>query len=274
MKKHYGTFKQVNSNNEFTNIAEEIKYTGFSIVEEVYDSYLMSDIKSKLLRLNDKQNSQFGEKYLDAIQEKNQIRLPFVKDRIFMEIFKNNKLKKILDTLFKPTKSFYVLNQQNAIINLGNEPHNQSSWHRDFPYIHGVSNIKQAYSVLIAVDDFTKKNGGTRLVPFTHMYEEIPSWKFIEKNFISVKCKAGSAIFFDSQIFHSAGINSTKKKRIAINNVFSNPTYRQQIQIPTALEDAGVNEPKSKYLRQLFGYESKSPISDEDFKHERLKRKS
>ena len=72
MKKHYGTFKQVNSNNEFTNIAEEIKYTGFSIVEEVYDSYLMSDIKSKLLRLNDKQNSQFGEKYLDAIQEKNQ----------------------------------------------------------------------------------------------------------------------------------------------------------------------------------------------------------
>lgn len=274
MKKHYGTIRQVNSNNECINIAEEIKFKGFSVVEKVFDSDLMSNIKSKLLGLNEKQNAQFGEKYLDAIQEKNQIRLPFAKDDIFMEIFKNKTLKKILDTLFKPTKSFYVLNQQNAIINLGNELHNQSSWHRDFPYIQGISNIKQAYSVLIAVDDFTKQNGGTRLVPFTHMYEEIPSWRFIEKNFISVECKAGSAIFFDSQIFHSAGINSTKKKRIAINNVFSNPTYRQQIQIPTALENAGLVEPKSKYLRQLFGYQSKSPTTDEDFKLERLRRKS
>ena len=273
MNKYYGKINQIKSHNEFSQIAEEIKFKGFSVVEGIFNKSFINIAKKKLLQLNLQQDTHYGEKFLDSINEKNQIRLPLAKDEIFMRMFQNKKLKKILDTLFNPTKSFYVLNQQNAIINFGGEIHNQSNWHRDFPYIQGISDIKQAFSVLIAIDPFTSKNGGTRLVPYTHMFNEIPSWKFIENHSISVECKAGSAIIFDSQIFHSAGINSTKNKRIAINNVFSNPTYRQQIQIPNALKELEIEAPKSKYMRQLLGYESVSSISDDEFKIDRKNRK-
>jgi len=273
MNKHYGIASQFKSNNVNLRVQEDITFNGYSIVENILDNETVKAIRKKCLYLNKKQNFLYDQKKIKAIGENNQIRLPFVKDQIFLKILTNRKLKSILDTLFKPTESFYVLNQQNVIINQGNQKHNQSNWHRDFPYINSVSNIKQAFSVLITLNNFTENNGGTRLIPSTHLHTRLPSWDFIEKNQVNVKCAAGSAIIFDSHIFHAAGINRTKKSRIAINHVFSNPTYRQQILIPDAMKEAKISKPKSKYLNKLLGFESMSLRSDEEFKNERAKRK-
>ena len=273
MNKHYGIASQLKSNRLDLRVQEDITFNGYSIVEDVLDNKTLKALREKCLYLNKKQNILYDQKKIKAIGENNQIRLPFVKDQIFLKIFTNKKLKSILDTLFKPTESFYVLNQQNVIINQGKQKHNQSNWHRDFPYINSVSNIKQAFSVLITLNNFTKNNGGTRLIPSTHLHTRLPSWDFIEKNHVNVQCNAGSAIIFDSHIFHSAGINKTSKSRIAINHVFSNPTYRQQILIPDAMKEAKMSKPKSKYLKKLLGFESMSLRSDEEFKNERAKRK-
>ena len=89
-------------------------------------------------------------------------------DRVFFDkIIMNKSIQKILDKLFEPTNSYYILNQQNAVINDGSSKNIISqSWHRDFPYLNGILSIPSAYSIIFAFDDFSE-NGGTRLILYT-----------------------------------------------------------------------------------------------------------
>lgn len=270
--KHYGILIQNKVTSHVEEICEQIKYDGYAVIPSILCPNMASNLRIKSLKLNEEQNKKYGMSILQKIGEVNQIRLPLVHDRRFLDMLNIKILKKVLTALFDLTQSYYILNQQNIIINTGDETHNQASWHRDFPYMSGISDTVHAYSALLTLDEFTKDNGGTQLVPGTHRHTQLPSWKYIEKQAQKIVCPVGSCILFDSNIFHSSGINTTNRKRIAINNIFTNPAYRQQIPIPDAIYRDANYVPINKDDLRMLGFENGNIKSDFDFKESRRKK--
>lgn len=268
-RKFYGALLQNEIKNNVDRHLERIKYKGFSIIENAVPAAMVSELKNSAFSMNESQKIKFGEEQLEKIGENNQVRLPLLYDTKFLDLLQLTSIAHLLDALFAPTKSFYVLNQQNVILNMGSEIHNQASWHRDFPYLSGVQSIPQAYSVLVALDNFTRDNGGTRLLQGSHLHDVTPSWEFIDEECTHITCDAGSAIVFNSQVFHASGINETSEPRLAINNVFTNPLYRQQIDIPSAMSGKAVVSKLTETQKRLLGFSSKTASSDEELKAHR-----
>jgi ectoine hydroxylase-related dioxygenase (phytanoyl-CoA dioxygenase family) len=62
----------------------------------------------------------------------------------------------------------------------------------------------------------------------------------------------------DSMVFHSGGVNTTDRPRRAINQAYSIPFIRQQIDIPAALGPRYTADPD---VRKLLGYDAQTPMS-------------
>ena len=81
-------------------------------------------------------------------------------------------------------------------------------------------------NTLIALDDFTKENGATRLVPFSHNWTA-PVRQDVEYEYSEME--AGSLLVFDGALWHSGGGNRTSEmRRRSININFNLSWLRQQ----------------------------------------------
>jgi len=79
------------------------------------------------------------------------------------------------------------------------------------------------------VDDFTANNGATMVIPSSHLFDEFPSDSYIEKNTMQITAKRGNFIVLDCMTYHRGGFNQSRKDRYAVNNVYSVPMIRKQI---------------------------------------------
>ena len=254
-------------------IKEEINILGFSILENVINEKICQLLAKKIKIFNRAQEKKYSLKFLRNIQEEDQVRLPLALDESFFDVlFKNKKLMKILDGLFKSGGSFFTLNQQNCVINK-KFIHNQSSWHRDFPYLPVLNSNPVCYSILIALTDFNEINGATTFIPGSHLSLNFPSEYFIKKHSQKFIAKAGSVLIMDSQLLHRAGKNNSNKARIGLNHVFANPQLRQQINIPNALKDVDWINKCTVKQRKILGFYSKTPLNDDHFKKDKYFRK-
>ena len=182
---YYGICKQVKAIDKLDEMVNNIKIKGFHIIEGFFEKSFCEKIKELSINLNIKQNQKFNEFKLKSIGEDNQIRLPMVHDKLFFEIINSMKFQKILKKLFSDTGSFYVLNQQNIILNKPQKSHNQSKWHRDFPYFSGIMPYGSAFSIIITLSEFNSNNGGTKILPYSRNMEILPSWDFITNEYFN-----------------------------------------------------------------------------------------
>ena len=118
--------------------------------------------------------------------------------------------------------------------------------------------------MLVMVDDFTEENGGTLLLPYSHLKEIKPTEEFWEENNVAVTGKAGDIIIWNSNIFHSAGSNNTEENRRGLPITFSLPYYKQLLDYPRAIGYERQSEFNLKTQR-LLGYHSGVPISLEEW---------
>jgi ectoine hydroxylase-related dioxygenase (phytanoyl-CoA dioxygenase family)/putative sterol carrier protein len=89
-------------------------------------------------------------------------------------------------------------------------------------FLHGDQNSANpippfavAVNSLICVDDFTKENGATVVVPGSHILERglTPDNIYSTDGTVAAEAPAGSVIIFDARIWHGAGHNVTDKPR-------------------------------------------------------------
>lgn len=83
--------------------------------------------------------------------------------------------------------------------------------HRDvgnWPVIHnlGKDGPEGTLSIMLAITDFTKENGATRVVPGSHMWEDF-SVEADEKDVVQAVMPAGSALLYTGKAIHGAGAN-------------------------------------------------------------------
>lgn len=84
------------------------------------------------------------------------------------------------------------------------------------------------------LDDFSKANGATRIVPGTHLTGELPQdmmedpWASHPEE-ILIEAPAGSVFIFNSHVWHGGTNNSTQKYRRAVHSYFCRKGQPQQI---------------------------------------------
>ena len=137
---------------------------------------------------------------------------------------------------------------------------------------NGLSNMVSpavVVNVLWMLDDFSAKNGGTRLVPGSHLIGRQPD-KELDRDVETVVAEgpAGTALVIDGRIWHGTGANVSENSRFAVITTFCGPQFRPQenFTVGTSLE---VLEEASPDLLALLGFKIwnaygriESPLAD------------
>lgn len=244
---------------------EEFHNLGYTIIEDLIPVGELDRFRKELMRIYELQEKEFGLDNLKKINEENLARALLCHSDLYLRLARNAKaleyVKKLLGT-------YFVLHLQNGIINMPGQEHHQNSWHRDFPYQNWVSSEPIGCNVFYCLDDFSEENGATYLLPHSHKIAYMPSEEYLEKHAVQMNAKAGSAILFDSMMFHKAGFNrSADKVRRGINHLYAKAIVRQQINLPAMLGGKYADDP---FLNMLLGYGSNPPASVLEWRKNKL----
>lgn len=84
-------------------------------------------------------------------------------------------------------------------------------------------------NVMWMLVDFTAENGGTRIVPRSHLTGRHPD-KELDKNVepVAAAGPAGTAMVFDGRMWHGTGANVSDGPRLGVLSTFCGPQFRTQ----------------------------------------------
>lgn len=263
--KSYGIIDQPKPSNEAEFHLENLKLKGFSIKERLISADFCDLLKELLLIQYNDIVKFWTEEKLTVIQEKDMVRMPFVKEKTFFALFMHPDIIELTTLVLG---NHFHLHLQNGIINKPNDIHHQSSWHRDLPYQNWTISRPIAFNAFICLTDFRHDNGATFFLPYSHRFEGFPSPNFVEENKLQVTAPKGSVIFFDSMVFHQAGYNGTNEIRIGVNNMFVTPILKQQVNL-TAIKYPFELTPDEK---RILGFDFRVPDSVDAFRERRLEK--
>jgi ectoine hydroxylase-related dioxygenase (phytanoyl-CoA dioxygenase family) len=264
--KSYGINQSTAELSEAERVLEELKIYGIATVQNFLPTAFCEKIAAETHRVYELQKKQFGEAELIKINEKNLARMCLTESEAFADLA---CYQPAMDIVKKILGDYFLLNLQNAVINQPNEEHHQSSWHRDLPYQNFVSSVPLAINAFYCITEFSEKTGGTTFLPFSHQIERLPSLEYVQKHALQPDLAAGSVVFFNSMVFHCAGYNSSTQSRIGVNNMYTTPIIRQQIDLPTALNG---KHKERKELSYMLGYETPFPADVQAYRNNRLNR--
>ncbi len=265
----YGIANQEKNDSEIERQLEELRINGFTILENQLTNSEMQEARDRLDQLYKKQEAIIGADVLKAIKEANLVRCPLAEDDFFLSLAQKPA---VLDIALRAIGGSYVmLHLQNGIINKPNEPHHQSSWHRDLPYQEYTTSRAIGIGALMCIDDFTEEMGCTYVLPHSHRVERMPSPEYVKKFEKPASAPAGSIIVFDVMLYHRAGYNSSQRIRRGLNNVYTAPLFKQQIDLPGALEGRHQDDP---FLKKFLGYDSAVSQNVTEYRRRRHQRMS
>ena len=262
--KSYGTTSKISITNNLDYHIEEIYHKGFTIIENQLQKNDIPIFKNKIKFIYQEQAKKFSKKDLKSIGDLNTCRCPMAYDNFFLKLLKIKLLKNLIKKILGD--NFHLI-LQNAIINKPGIKHHQSSWHRDLPYQDYTTSRPLAISVYFNLNNYNGKNGSILLVPASHKIES-PSSKYLNNNFLQVSCPSGSAIIFDSFLFHKAGFNKSTIDRIGINHVFALPIIKQQICLKSIFGDKYKHDP---YMNKILGYKWDTPRSVDEYRFKNIR---
>ena len=251
----YGVLERTMVTSDLDAAAEQIRNLGFAVLDGGYTPSQIAAISQEFDTTHQRYVATQGETRLRKLDELQTIRAPLTHGGDwFIRLALNARLLVLVGQLI-PGK--FILTQQNGIINPPRERYNQGQWHRDLPYQHFVSTRPLAVNAVFCIDDFSRANGATFILPASHKSESFPSTDYIEHNALQIEAKAGSFIVLDCMMFHSGGFNSTQSRRRAVNQVYNIPYFKQQINIPANMKDQAL----SHNDREILGFDYIEPLS-------------
>ena len=114
-------------------------------------------------------------------------------------------------------------------------------------------------NALHALDDFTRANGCTRVVPFSQnrpFSRQMDPAEY-EGEAVYLEAPAGSLIAYNGGLWHAGSQNTTDKRRRAIHAFFHKPWVRSQWDYPRSLSAEVIAE-LTPAQKRLFGFYSRT----------------
>ena len=84
-----------------------------------------------------------------------------------------------------------------------------------------------ACNIMYMLNDFTADNGGTRLVPHSHLTGRQPT-DALDLQPIAAEGPAGTAVIFEGRTWHGTGANTSDRGRLGLLATFCGPQFRTQ----------------------------------------------
>lgn len=228
----YGVTERTHNKSKLMDCKEELLIRGYTTINSGISNKDLNKIESAVTECKNLYFQKYKYDFLKSIDENNTIRAPFLLDPIFLEICFNKSLLKFISSVMGEN---FILNQQNVIINPSEQKYNQIFWHRDLPYQHFTSSKPLAINAIFCLNDFTINNGCTRVIPGSHSFESFPSKNYLNSFQKNIESTRGNFLVLNSMLYHAGSLNKTKLDRVGINNVFSIPLVKRQIE--TKAED-------------------------------------
>lgn len=251
----------------------ELKKFGYTLLTDIVNDFWISKLSNALDKAFLK-HKKLQEKNSNEIKSHGVALHVLVSDDTFIDFLKhlqNEKLFNFFEENF--FKSKCILNSFSGLNNLPNNKNFSSVIHRDLRFYSGK--FPMMLNCLFMIDDFTKENGATYLLPFSHLKEQKPSDEEFFNEAIQVTGKKGDMIVFNSNLWHCSAPNSTSKDRKAIPMTLSKSFMKQLLDYPRALGYDKIDSYDTD-LQQLLGYHSRVPASLEEWyqpEHKRFYKK-
>ena len=186
---------------------------------------------------------------------------------VFERTVEHPAVLELVDALLQPG---YLLTASQAIcINPGETP--QPLHYDDAFYLLPRPRPEVSVSTIWALDDFTAANGGTEVVPGSHLWDDervagvyrddlgVTIDPALLAQVTPLEMKAGSLVVFSGALLHRGGANRSSAPRRAFSHQYCEPWARQQenflLSVPRDRTKA-----MSPRLRELLGYSIHPPF--------------
>lgn len=177
----------------------------------------------------------------------------------FLDYLALNPIGKYIEHYFAGK---YILNSFGGAINKANSASYANRVHRDIRTYSGDSRL--ILNTLLMLDDFTEDNGATKLLSGSHILEEKPTDAYFEEHSEKALGKKGSILFFNSNVWHAGGTNTTTASRTSVTPMYSKPFMKQQFDYSRAIGYENVENMEDE-MKQVLGYFSRVPCSLEEW---------
>jgi len=243
---------------------EKVLADGFAVIESVVDSSTLDETRARMYAVRESIVKEVGEDRLQRAGELGVLRLMMRFEPFFFRFLEIPEVLSIVDATVSPTA---ILHLQNGFIlpsflPPGGQRVFQNSYHQDFPRI--LNGYLASINVLFAIDDFSRENGATWVVPRTQQTPAAPPADIVAADAMPIECPAGSMIVFDSTLWHAAGSNTSGRDRLAINQQFTRSWIKQQIDYVRAL-GPGLVEAQQPRTKQMLGWYTRVVTSLEEY---------
>lgn len=254
----YGVLERNHASTAVETAVEAVRTLGYAVLDGGYSAAELAALSQAFDSSRVRHAQSHGAAALEAIDEHNNVRLMMALDDAFLRLALNETLIAAVSSLIAGK---FVLNQQNGVVNPSRQRYNQGAWHRDLPYQHFLSSTPLAINALFCMDDFTRQNGATFVLPASHKSAAFPSDEFVRRHALQVEARAGQFILLDCMVFHTGGYNASERERRAVNHVFNIPYFKQQIRIPGNVEADGL----PARAREILGFDFQEPATVAEF---------
>jgi ectoine hydroxylase-related dioxygenase (phytanoyl-CoA dioxygenase family) len=176
------------------------------------------------------------------------------------KIFRDLMLHPVIDTLMSHLLGpDYLLSSFTAnIAHPGGEP---MALHTDQGYAGFWTPVPIVANIAWMLDDFTDDNGGTRIIPGSHVdqsytprsvhFAPTDSRYPTQEDTIAAEGKAGDILCFDGRIWHGTGANRTDRPRHALLSYHCRPFVRQQENFVMGLDPEVRQQERPALLNRL-----------------------
>jgi len=179
--------------------------------------------------------------------------------RIFWDIALDARVLALCERFLLP--NFLLTASQAICIRPGERP--QAFHHDDTFYTVPRPRPMISISTIAAVDEFTAENGGTEVIPGSHLWGDDWSARVNDPTRgakpETVVMPAGACVMFSGTLVHRGGANRSNASRLAFSNQYCQPWARQQenflLGVPP--EVARAMPPR---LQEMLGYSIHPPF--------------
>jgi ectoine hydroxylase-related dioxygenase (phytanoyl-CoA dioxygenase family) len=208
---------------------------GYCIIPNLLSSDVVESLRSRLIEQAEGERAR-GVAFHDGGASRPNQRLWMLvnKGRVFRDLMLHPIVEALMGHLLGP--DFLLSSFTANIAHPGGEP---MVLHTDQGYVGFWTPRPVVANIAWMLDDFTDENGGTRLVPESHLNAAAtprsssyapsePANMPTLDDTIAAEGRAGSILCFDGRVWHGTGANRTDRPRHALLSYHCRPFIRQQ----------------------------------------------
>jgi ectoine hydroxylase-related dioxygenase (phytanoyl-CoA dioxygenase family) len=236
--------------------AAELRQQGFTVIPDFMDAATMAAVRQTLAPYRDRHH---GRNDFEGFKTERVYTL-VARGKVFEDLAEEPRLLALLDRFLQP--GYLLTASQSIQINPGETP---QSIHTDDGF-YRVPRPRPAisYTVIAAVDPFTRANGCTEVIPGSHLWgdpdsPERPDQAEWEQMLVPMEIPAGACFVMAGTLLHRGGGNSSDRPRLAFTNQYCEPWARPQENFFLAIPREMARK-MSPRLQRLLGYDIWPPF--------------